>query len=49
MNNVEVIDDDDIFRIIEENFLRAGDILDIQIKRGNSVRGVKMILGISHK
>ena len=49
VNNVEVFDDDDIFRIIEENFLRAGDILDIQIKRGNSVRGVKMILGISRK
>lgn len=49
VNNVEVIDDDDIFRIIEENFLRAGDLLTIQIKRGNSVRGVKMILGKSHK
>ena len=49
VNNVEVIDDDDIFRIIEENFLRAGDLLTIEIKRGNSVRGVKMILGKSHK
>ena len=49
VNNVEVIDDDDIFKIIEENFLRAGDILTLQIKRENSFRTVKMILGESQK
>lgn len=45
VNGDEVINDDDIFKIIEENFLRAGDSLNMIIRRGNSERTIKMILG----
>ena len=45
VNGDEVINDDDIFKIIEENFLRAGDTLNMIIRRGNSERSIKMVLG----
>ena len=45
VNGDEVINDDDIFKIIEENFLRAGDILNMIIRRGNSERTIRMVLG----
>ncbi|TFB11951.1 trypsin-like serine protease [Candidatus Marinimicrobia bacterium MT.SAG.4] len=45
VNGDEVINDDDIFKIIEENFLRAGDTLIMLIRRGNSERTLRMILG----
>ena len=45
VNGDEVINDDDIFKIIEENFLRAGDTLNMIIRRGNSERAIKMVLG----
>ena len=45
VNGEEVINDDDIFKIIEENFLRAGDTLIMLIRRGNSERTLRMILG----
>ncbi|TFB12528.1 trypsin-like serine protease [Candidatus Marinimicrobia bacterium MT.SAG.3] len=45
VNGDEVINDDDIFKIIEENFLRAGDTLIMLIRRGNSERTIRMILG----
>ncbi|MCH7886989.1 MAG: trypsin-like peptidase domain-containing protein [Candidatus Marinimicrobia bacterium] len=45
VNGDEVINDDDIFKIIEENFLRAGDTLNMIIRRGNSERTIRMVLG----
>ncbi len=45
VNGDEVINDDDIFKIIEENFLRAGDSLSLLIRRGDSERTIIMILG----
>ena len=45
VNGDDVINDDDIFKIIEENFLRAGDTLNMIIRRGNSERSIKMVLG----
>jgi len=45
VNGNEIIDDDDILKVIEENFLRAGDSLTLLIKRGNNEKTVHLRLG----
>ncbi|MCH7495272.1 MAG: trypsin-like peptidase domain-containing protein [Candidatus Marinimicrobia bacterium] len=45
VNGSEIIDDDDILKIIEENFLRAGDSLTLLIRRGTTEKTVHLRLG----
>ena len=45
VNGNEIIDDDDILKVIEENFLRAGDSLTLLIRRGTSEKTVHLRLG----
>ena len=40
----KVLEDDDIFRIIEENFLKAGDTLDFTVKRGERTKNLSLRL-----
>lgn len=48
VNGRKVKSNNDIFRIIEEDFLKAGDMLTLKIVRGGETKMVSMRLGKTH-